>query len=148
MERGLKSEEVARQLLKEFPKCPIAMIAVGEAMSHPSCGKLTSAQLKEVDKLADDALKVEVSILLANYRTICKILTSRMFFISLINMQKKSDGKEWWRTLEPTNRSHSSLIRALKLKGLVEGRSKEQNPAVKVANTALDEYFTPGGSID
>ena len=64
VERGLKSEEVARQLLKEFPKCPIAMIAVGEAMSHPSCGKLTSAQLKEVDKLADDALKVEVSILL------------------------------------------------------------------------------------
>jgi len=62
VERGLKSEEVARQLLKEFPKCPIAMIAVGEAMSHPSCGKLTSAQLKEVDKLADDALKVEVSI--------------------------------------------------------------------------------------
>lgn len=61
VERGLKSEEVARQLLKEFPKCPIAMIAVGEAMSHPSCGKLTSAQLKEVDKLADDALKVEVS---------------------------------------------------------------------------------------
>ena len=30
----------------------------------------------------------------------------------------------------------------------MEGRSKEQNPAVKVANTALDEYFTPGGSIE
>ena len=53
-----------------------------------------------------------------------------------------------WRTLEPTNRSNSSLLRALKLKGLVEGRTKEQNPAVKVANTALDEYFTPGGSIE
>ena len=120
VERGLKSEEVARQLLKEFPRCPLAMVAVGEAMSHPSCGKLTPEQLKEVEKLADDALK----------------------------MEKKSDGKEWWRTLEPTNRSNSSLIRALKLKGLVEGRSKEQNPAVKVANTALDEYFTPGGSIE
>lgn len=96
------------------------MIAVGEAMSHPSCGKLSSEQLKEVSKLADDALKIE----------------------------KKSDGKEWWRTLEPTNRSNSSLLRALKLKGLVEGRTKEQNPAVKVANTALDEYFTPGGSIE
>ena len=120
VERGLKSEEVARQLLKEFPRCPLAMVAVGEAMSHPSCGKLTPKQLKEVEKLADDALK----------------------------MEKKSDGKEWWRTLEPANRSNSSLIRALKLKGLVEGRSKEQNPAVKVANTALDEYFTPGGSIE
>lgn len=120
VERGLKSEEVARQLLKEFPKVPLAMIAVGEAMSHPSCGKLLPEQLKEVNKLADDALK----------------------------MEKKSDGKEWWRTLEPTNKSNSSLLRALKLKGLVEGRTKEQNPAVKVANTALDEYFTPGGSIE
>lgn len=120
VERGLKSEEVARQLLKEFPRVPLAMIAVGEAMSHPSCGKLTPEQLDEVNKYADDALKIE----------------------------KKSDGKEWWRTLEPTNRSNSSLLRALKLKGLVEGRTKEQNPAVKVANTALDEYFTPGGSIE
>mmetsp|Transcript_6669 Transcript_6669/g.15138 ORF Transcript_6669/g.15138 Transcript_6669/m.15138 type:complete len:997 (-) Transcript_6669:2043-5033(-) len=120
VERGLKSEEVARQLLKEFPKVPLSLIAVGEAMSHPSCGKLSPEQLKEVNKYADDALK----------------------------MEKKSDGKEWWRTLEPTNRSNSSLIRALKLKGLVEGRTKEQNPAVKVANTALDEYFTPGGSIE
>mmetsp|Transcript_6444 Transcript_6444/g.13964 ORF Transcript_6444/g.13964 Transcript_6444/m.13964 type:complete len:987 (+) Transcript_6444:15-2975(+) len=120
VERGLKSEEVARQLLKEFPRVPLAMIAVGEAMSHPSCGKLTPEQLKEVNKYAEDALKIE----------------------------KRSDGKEWWRTLEPTNRSNSSLLRALKLKGLVEGRTKEQNPAVKVANTALDEYFTPGGSIE
>ncbi|KAL7535147.1 hypothetical protein ACHAXR_006309 [Thalassiosira sp. AJA248-18] len=120
VERGLKSEEVARQLLKEFPKVPLAMIAVGEAMSHPSCGKLTPEQLKEVNKFADNALKIE----------------------------KKSDFTEWWRTLEPTNRSNSSLLRAVKLKGLVEGRTKEQNPAVKVANTALDEYFTPGGSIE
>ena len=120
VERGLKSEEVARQLLKEFPRVPLAMIAVGEAMSHPSCGKLSPEQLKEVNRFAEDALKVE----------------------------KKSDGKEWWRSLEPANRSNSALIRALKLKGLVEGRTKEQNPAVKVANTALDEYFTPGGSIE
>lgn len=89
-------------------------------LSCPSCGKLSPEQLKEVNKFADDALKIE----------------------------KKSDGREWWRTLEPTNRSNSSLLRALKLKGLVEGRTKEQNPAVKVANTALDEYFTPGGSIE
>lgn len=120
VERGLKSEEVARQLLKEFPDVPLALIAVGEAMSHPSCGKLSPQQLKEVDKLANDALKAE----------------------------KFSDNKEWWRTLEGNRSSNSSLIRALKLKGLVEGRSKEQNPAVKVANTALDEYFTPGGSIE
>mmetsp|Transcript_39942 Transcript_39942/g.96129 ORF Transcript_39942/g.96129 Transcript_39942/m.96129 type:complete len:994 (+) Transcript_39942:44-3025(+) len=120
VERGLKSEEVARQLLKEFPKVPLAMVAVGEAMSHPSTGKLTPDQLNEVTKLANDALEIE----------------------------KKSDGKEWWRILESTNRSNSSLLRALKLKGLVEGRTKEQNPAVKVANTALDEYFTPGGSIE
>ena len=35
VERGLKSEEIARQLLREFPRVPLAKIAVGEAMSHP-----------------------------------------------------------------------------------------------------------------
>ncbi|EJK46806.1 hypothetical protein THAOC_34510 [Thalassiosira oceanica] len=120
VERGLKSEEVARQLLKEFPKNPLAMISVGEALSHPSCGKLSTEQLSEVNRFADEALKLE----------------------------KKSNGKEWWRQLETSNRSNSALLRALKLKGLVEGRTKEQCPAVKVANTALDEYFTVGGSIE
>eukprot|EP00804_Cyclotella_cryptica_P017994 CCRYP_008286-RA/>CCRYP_008286-RA protein AED:0.03 eAED:0.03 QI:37/1/1/1/1/1/3/137/986 len=118
VERGLKAEEVAKTLVKEFPKVSLAMVVLGEAMSHPSSGKLTSDQLKQISKLADDAL----------------------------NLEKKSDGKEWWRTLEP--KSNTTLFRILKLKGLVEGRSKEQNPAVKFANTALDEYFTVGGSIE
>ena len=120
VERGLKSKEVARQLLQEFPKVPLAMVLVGEAMTHPSAGKLKKEQIEEVNKLADEALKLE----------------------------KNSNQKEWWRTLEPANRGNSSLIRALKLKGLVEGYSSEKNQAVKVANTALDEYFTPGGSIE
>ena len=30
----------------------------------------------------------------------------------------------------------------------MEGRTKAQNPAVKVANTALKENLTPGGSIE
>lgn len=118
VERGLKAEEVAKTLVKEFPRVSLAMIVLGEAMSHPSSGKLTPDQLKQISKLTDDAL----------------------------NLEKKSDGKEWWRTLEP--KSNTTLFRILKLKGLVDGRSKEQNPAVKFANTALDEYFTVGGSIE
>lgn len=120
VERGLKAEEVARQLLKEYPNNPLALIAVAEALSHPSCGKLSTEQLTEVDRLADESLK----------------------------MEKKSKGKGWWRNLESSNRSNSVLLRALKLKGLVEGRTKEQSPAVRVANSALDEYFTVGGSIE
>ena len=115
VERGQKSEEVARQLVKEFPRVPVAMVALGEAISHPSCGKLTPTHLKEIETLADEALKIE----------------------------KKSDGKEWWKKLDL-----SAAMRALKLKELVKGRTTEQNPAVKVANTALDEYFTTGGSIE
>ena len=123
VERGQKSEEAARQLLGEFPRVPLAMVALGEAISHPSCGKLTPEQLREIEKLADEALKAE----------------------------KKSDGKEWWKNLDAGSKRNpdSAVIRALKLKGLVEGRTNEQNPAVKVANTALDEYFTTtGGSIE
>lgn len=115
VERGQKSEEVARQLVKEFSRVPVAMVALGEAISHPSCGKLTPRHLKEIETLADEALKIE----------------------------KKSDGKEWWMKLDL-----SAAMRALKLKELVKGRTSEQNPAVKVANTALDEYFTTGGSIE
>lgn len=119
VERGMKAEEVARTLLKEYPRNPLAMVAVGEALSHPSCGKLSPEQLKEVNKLADDAL----------------------------NLEKKTDGKEWWRTIEP--KSNSTLFRILKLKSLVEGKKKEdKNPAVNFANTALDEYFSSGGSIE
>ena len=109
-------------------------------MSHPSSGKLTADQLDEINKLADEGLELE----------------------------KNSDGKEWWRPLDP--KSNTTLFRLLKLKGLVEGRAKvslwimflspskkleaklflqqDKNPAVKFANSALDEYFTVGGSIE
>lgn len=141
VERGLKAEEVAKLLVNEFPQNSLAMVVLGEAMSHPSSGKLTTEQLDEIGKLADEALDLE----------------------------KKSDGKEWWRILEP--KSNTTLFRLLKLKGLVDGRAKvslqrvssnaypqklisililqqEKNPAVKFANSALDEYFTVGGSIE
>lgn len=118
VERGLKAEEVARTLVQEFPKVSLAMVVLGEAISHPSSGKMTEDQWKQISKLTEDAL----------------------------NLEEKSDGKEWWRPLEP--KSNTTLFRILKLKGLAEGRTKENNPAVKFANTALDEYFTVGGSIE
>jgi hypothetical protein len=90
----LQSEEIAKTLVKEFPKVSLAMVVLGEAMSHPSSGKLTTEQLDEIGKLADEALELE----------------------------KKSDGKEWWRSLEP--KSNTTLFRILKLKGLVDGRTK------------------------
>lgn len=74
------------------------MVVLGEAMSHPSSGKLTTEQLDEIGKLADEALDLE----------------------------KKSDGKEWWRNLEP--KSNTTLFRILKLKGLVDGRTKVSLP--------------------
>jgi hypothetical protein len=89
------------------------MVVLGEAMSHPSSGKLTTEQLDEIGKLADEALDLE----------------------------KKSDGKEWWRTLEP--KSNTTLFRILKLKGLVDGRTKvrfysEMWPFVYLSILTLD----------
>lgn len=70
------------------------MVVLGEAMSHPSSGKITTDQLDEINKLADEGLELE----------------------------KISDGTEWWRPLDP--KSNTTLFRLLKLKGLVEGRAK------------------------
>ena len=89
-----KAEEVAKTLVKEFPKNSLAMAVLGEAMSHPSSGKLNSEQFHEIGKLADEALELE----------------------------KNADGKEWWRVLE--SKSNTTLFRILKLKGLVDGRIK------------------------
>ena len=70
------------------------MVVLGEAMSHPSSGKLNSEHFHKIGKIADEALELE----------------------------KNADGKEWWRVLE--SRSNSTLMRILKLKGLVDGRIK------------------------
>lgn len=100
-----QAEEVAKTLVKEFPKVSLAMVVLGEAMSHPSSGKLTLEHLDSIGSLANEALDLE----------------------------KASDGKEWWRSLEP--KSNTTLFRILKLKSLVDGRTQtEKNPAVKFAN--------------